>query len=290
MGLPLHPAQQVVNLHVDLGGSPEQSYVDLPNVGTGSFESFTATFAAFAATAQADYFSFVQPSGETFAVWFDKDADGTPPSGAVYTAADNKIEVEIVTGNTATQVAAAAKAAIELDGDFDEYTISAAGGVLTFTAIILGNPANAAPHNTGDTGAGSVAVSVTSGSAAASQNDYFQIRDDDTGLFHVWLNFNGEGVDPDPGSGSVGIEVAIPAASSASAAAALVAAAVNAHAEFEADSSGSRVKVTTASNAVVVDLVAGDSGFTVSVSTQGRATRYSPAMSPSDISNNPSAF
>jgi hypothetical protein len=289
MGIPLNPGQQVVNLHVDMGGSKEQSYATVA-AGTGSFETFTATFGAFASCGQGDYLAFSQPGGETFAVWLDKDANGTTPSGAVYTAADNKIEVDIVTGNTATQVAAAVKAAIELDADFDEYTISADAGVLTFTANTLGNPTNAAPHNTGDTGDGSITVSATSGSAATSQNTYLVLRDDDTGLFHVWFNVNSEGVDPNPGGGSVGIEVAVDAAATDAQAATAMASAIDAHAEFEAEADGARVKITTATKAVVTDIGAGDSGFTVSVSTQGQVSRYDANGSPTDISNNPSAF
>jgi len=138
---PLHPAQQVVNLVNDQGGQPESSYVTIPSsVGTGSFEIFTATFPAFASVTQADYLSFREPNSLTkFAVWLDKDADGTAPSGALYTAAAQKVKASIVTGNTATQVAAAVKSALEAVGAFDEYAISAALGVLTFTANKLGD-------------------------------------------------------------------------------------------------------------------------------------------------------
>lgn len=295
MGIPLSPAQQVVNLKTDMGGSPEQSYVTVSSVGTGSFESFVITCPAGDEAAQADYFSFSQPDGQKFAIWLDVDADGTAPSGAVYTAADNKIEIDVVSTPTPTTAAATAaliKTAIELDGDFDEYTIvDNEDGTLSFTATALGNPANAAPHAADDLSAGNFLASVTSGSSASSQNDYFVLHDDDTGLFHVWLNVNSEGVDPDPGGGSVGIEVAVSAADSAATVAAAIATAVNANAEFEAEYDGAgRVKITTATNAVVVDLADGDLGVTVSVSTQGSVQKYSAAMSPSDISNAPSAF
>ncbi len=290
MGIPLNPAQQVVNLKSDMGGSPEQSYVNV-DASTGAFETFTATFVAFASCAQGDYLSFSEPGGTTFAVWLDKDANGTPPSGAIYTAATQKIEVNIATGNTATQVAQAVKTALEADNDFDEYVITGDAAVLTFTANILGNPANAAPHNTGDTGAGSVVVAVTqAGAAAASQNTYFVLRDDDTGLFHVWFNVNGEGVDPDPGGGSVGIEVELSAADSNATVATKTAAAIEAHAEFLSSSSNARVQITTILDAIVADAGSGDSGFVASVSTQGTSEKYAASMSPSSISNNPSTF
>src|SRR5690606_21689585 len=119
-----------------------------------------------------------------------------------------------------------------------------------------------------DSEAGSIAVTIDQGGAdASSQDTYFVLRDDDTGLFHVWLNVNEEGSDPDPGGGSVGIEVTVDTAMTTSQVANAIATAVNANAEFESSADGSRVRITTATKASVVDIGAGDSGFTVSVST-----------------------
>lgn len=292
MSLPLHPAQLVENLKSDLGGSPEQSYITVSGSSTGVFEKFTATFPAFASTGQGDYLAFIEPvSGTKFAAWLDKDANGTPPSGAVYTAADQKITVAIVTGNTATQVAAAVKAAIELNGSFDEYAIGAVAGQLTFTANKVGTVVDAASHNTGDTGAGSIVAAVTiQGVAAGSQNKYVVLHDDDTGLFHAWMNINAQGSDPNPGGGSVAIEATVAAAATDAQVATALAAAIEAHAEFTGSADGTRVKVVTATNAPLVDLGAGNSGFSVSVSTQGAASKYYASMDPSSISNNPTAF
>lgn len=288
MGIPLHPAQLVENLRSDLGGSFEQSYASTI-ADTGSFEIFTATFLAFASSGQGDYLAFSQPDGTTFAVWLDKDANNTAPSGAVYTAAAEKVEVEIVTGNTATQVAAAVKAAIELNGNFDEFTISALAGVLTFTSNKLGNPANAAPHNTGDTGDGSVVVSVTtSGAASNLNNKYIQFRNAANSAFYAWANVNSEGADPAPGG--TGIEVALTTGMTAAQVATAYAAAIDAHANFEASADGSRVKISTVSKASTTDADAGDSGFSVSSSTQGSAAKDLASSNPADISNNPSAF
>jgi hypothetical protein len=295
MGIPLNPAQEVSSLKTDMGGSVEQSYVTVPSdVGTGSLESFTATLPAGDGAAQGDYLAFTVPGGHKFAVWLNLDSDDTPPSGAVYTAADSKVEVDVtVTGtpDTAAEVAAAVKAAIELDGDFDDMTIvDNEDGSLTFTAGLLGNLTNAAPHNTGDTGAGSIEVSIDqAGAAASAQNTYISLTDDDEDLFHVWLNVNSEGSDPAP-SDSTGIEVAIAAQASANEVAAAIATAIDDNAEFAATADNSRVRIVTATKAVVADISAGNSGFTVAVSTQGAPEKYSSAESPSDISNSPSPF
>jgi len=285
--LPITSATAVESLKGDLTGSPEQSNVDVSGQSTGTFEVFTCLCATFAATAQADYLSFVEPGGETFAVWFDKDANGTPPSGAIYTAATRKIEVDIVTGDSAASVATKMKAAIEANVNFDQFAITRDTATLTFTANKVGNATDAAPHTANDGAAGSLTVSVTTaGVAAGTQNDYFVLRDDDTGLFHVWCDVNSEGVDPNPGGGSVGIEVDIAAGATAAQVATAVAAAVEAHAEFEAEADGARVRITTATNAAVVDIADSNTGFTFSVGTQGgAAVKPSPATATSSLTN-----
>ena len=145
-----------------------------------ALEIFTVTAVAFASTGQGDYLAFSEPTGGTFAAWFDKDNNGTAPTGAIYTAATNKIEVDIVTGDTAAQVATKLKAAIEANGAFDQYVITINSAILTFTANTLGSPTNAAPHNTGDTGAGSLVVSVTGGDATPVGTFDLQGSNDDT--------------------------------------------------------------------------------------------------------------
>ena len=56
---------------------------------------------------QADYFTFRSASGITFAVWFDIDSAGTPPTGATYTSATNKIKVDILSTNIEDQIVSA---------------------------------------------------------------------------------------------------------------------------------------------------------------------------------------
>lgn len=53
---------------------------------------------------QADYFTFENSAGNTWAVWFDIDANGTAPTGATYVSATNKIEVDILSTNTPNQI------------------------------------------------------------------------------------------------------------------------------------------------------------------------------------------
>lgn len=290
---PLNPGQVVENLKTDLGGTIEQSYVDVSSdANGGQFETFKVTFLAEDEHAQGQYFSFECPDGEKAAVWLNINEDDTPPSGAIYTAADSKVPVEVPTASTAIEIAALAKTAIEADLDLAQYDITDnLDGSLTFVANALGVCVNAAPHAADDDGAGAIEVEqIAEGADCNIQSTYFQIRDNDTGLFHVWMNANDEGVDPDPGSGSVGIEIALATPSTPAQIAAAIAAAIEADAEFEASSSGSRVQISTVSKTPVTDLVDGDSGFAVSVQSQGTTERFSPGGSPADISNNPSKF
>lgn len=287
--LPLNPGQQVVNLVNDPGGQYEQSYLTVSGSSTGVFEIFTVTANSFASTAQADYLSFSEPGGETFAVWLDKNTNGTTPTGAIYVAATRKITAAISTGNTAAQVATAIKAACEGNVNFDQYVIGINGAILTFTANKVGAPTDAAPHNTGDTGAGSLSVTVSQqGVAAGSQNKYFTLRKGANSAYYGWLNINSEGSDPSQTGTAVPVTVA--AAATDAQVATAIASALDAVSGLESEADGAVVKITNESKASVTDIGAGNSGFTVSVSTQGVAELYDAALNPASISNNPSAF
>jgi hypothetical protein len=129
----------------------------------GTAEISTITFPAFAGATQGDYVTFETEAGVKYAFWLDLDAAGTAPTGALYVAATNKIEVDIVTGDTAAQVAAKAVAAI---GTIALVTIlDNEDGTVTFTQTNGGACTDPAPKNADDSGAGSITVSVgTAGS------------------------------------------------------------------------------------------------------------------------------
>jgi hypothetical protein len=293
MSFPLNPGQVVENLKSDLGGAVEQTYVDVgASPSTGGLQSVVVTFAAASATTQGDYFTFEQPDEDVLAVWLNIDNNDTAPSGAVYTAADNPVEVDIAGADTAAQVAGKVKTAIEADLDFADVTIvDNLDGSLTLTYDLLGAYAEAGVYNADDSGAGSVVASTVLGSAAGLQNKYFTVYDDADAAHHVWMNVNGEGVDPDPGS-STGVEVAVAAGLSASALATALAAGVETidSGYFSASGDGQRVVISASAEDEIVDVAVGDSGFTVAVQSQGASEKLAPAGSPASISNNPSAF
>jgi hypothetical protein len=286
---PIAPSTPVANLKTDGSGAVEQMYAELATLGLGSLESFVVTCPDGETAAQGDFLHVVMADGTKIAVWLDIDAAGTAPNGAIFSAVDDSALVPVVltgTPSTAIEVAAALKTAIEAT-DLDTVTIvDNLDGTLTFTSDVLGNITNSAVYAEDEVAASSLAIAVTAGSAASSQNDYLVLSDDDTGLFHAWFNVNGEGVDPDPGGGSFGIEVEIAAAATSAQAATALAAAIEAHAEFEAEADGSRVKIIAGSRASVVDMTAGDSGITFSIQVQGYAEQKpSPGTLTSSLTN-----
>lgn len=132
----------------------------------GLEEITTVTFPNTAGATQADYLHILNQAGRKTAIWLDIDANGTAPTGALYLAADSTVQVDIVTGNTATQVAAAAVAAM---GSLPGLTIlDNLDGTVTFTQTAVGVTTDAAPKSENDAGAGSIGVAITRQGTAAS--------------------------------------------------------------------------------------------------------------------------
>lgn len=235
----------------------------------GRFERFTLTAPSFAASAQGDYFVFTDQAGATWAAWLDKDANGTAPTGAAYTAATNKIKVSIVTGNTATQVGTAVKAA--LSAVTDPGITDNLDGTLTFLYSQLGNKPDPARHNTGDTGNGSFAITINQQGAASSLNSTYFLLNSPTYSYYVWMNVNSTGTDPMVNN-STGIMVTLAGGDSANAVATAVSSAVDSTAPFTSSPSTNVVTITDASTGAAIDAsdsVAAPTGFTVAAFTQG---------------------
>lgn len=100
-------------------------------------------------------------------------------------------------------------------------------------------------------------------------NKYFLISAGDGGSdYYVWFNVSGGGVDPAL-SGKTPIPVAISTNDTASTVATAVQTAVDAEADFGATVLTDTVTITNALGGVTVDGSAGNSGFTVTVTTKG---------------------
>ena len=134
------------------------------------------TIPATASATQADYVVLTNAYGVKAACWLDINAAGTAPTGAAYVAATVKIKVSIVTGGTAIQNGNIFAAAIDANSWADgSVVISNGDGSVTITQAIGAVVAAAAPHNAGDTTAGSItAAVVTAGSAVkAARVDHY---------------------------------------------------------------------------------------------------------------------
>lgn len=98
---------------------------------------------------------------------------------------------------------------------------------------------------------------------------YFLISAGDSGTnYYIWFKVSGSGSDPAI-VGRTGVEIAISTNDSATAVAAAVAAVLNPMSDFAASSSLAVLTITNALGGLTTDAAAGNSGFSVSVTTQG---------------------
>jgi len=149
--------------YIDAAAADENDFVDykLPASIAERGAIFTFNLNSFAGTGQADYFFFTAPN-RTYAVWIDKDNNGTAPTGAIYTSAGTKIEVDIATGDTISGVAEKVRIALAANTTFattDGIVASRPGSDqrLTITLPSYVGPNNSV-NNAGDSGAGSITL------------------------------------------------------------------------------------------------------------------------------------
>lgn len=105
--------------------------------------------------------------------------------------------------------------------------------------------------------------------AGSLNSKYFLLNTTTTG-YYVWLNVGGLGIDPAV-VGRTGVEVAVATDATAAQVALAVQTAVDLLAGFVATVLSATITITNAVAGVVSDATAGDSGFAVTVTTQGAA-------------------
>ncbi len=125
------------------------------------------------------------------------------------------------------------------------------------------------PILTRTSGAEVTTVTTIGDTAGSLAGKYFLISAGDPGEdFYVWYNVSGSGTDPELVN-KTGIEVAIATNNSASTVAAATQTVLQAHADFNATVLSNVITVTAALAGYVVAPGAGNSGFAVSVTTEG---------------------
>ena len=143
---------------------PDQSVGALKRAD-GTRESYTLTLPATSAATQSDYVNIYDAAGTHYAIWLDIDADGTAPTGALYVAADTKIEVDIVGGGTAAQNGTLFYNAV--NGVIADVSfVDNEDGTVDVTLDDVEDATDAVPKNADDSGAGSVTVgTITDGTS-----------------------------------------------------------------------------------------------------------------------------
>ncbi len=235
---------------------------------TGVFEIQRVTAPAVAAAAQGDYFVVSNQAGDTVAVWLDIDAAGVAPTGAAYVAADDQVEVDVITGDTATQVAGKIVAAMAATL-VDVTILDNADGTIDFTSDLLGNVTALARHNTGDTGNGSFVIATQTGGAASNLNNSYFLYNTPDAEFAFWFNVSSLGVDPAV-AGKTMVAVAISASATADAVATALETAMEAQTGINSTVATDTVSVVNIEHGEVSVPVDGTpaTGFTFTV-TQG---------------------
>ncbi len=141
---------------------------DDDDAGAGSIAVSQTTPGVNKTGVQGDYIFLTNAAGETLAAWLDIDQDNTAPVGAAYLGADERVVIECSSGESAAEVAALAKTAIETAAWEDTVTlVDAGGGDLTVTQDTAGIVAVPVPHDNDDAGAGTITTDPTTPGTAA---------------------------------------------------------------------------------------------------------------------------
>lgn len=244
---------------------------------TGALEVQVITWTNFAGGAQGDYIVVENAAGTKWAFWIDKNNAGTAPTGAAYVAvgAGNRVRINTTTGDTAAAIGAiftTAAAALA-----NVTVLDNADGTVRLTQTKMGNTTAPDPHNTGDTGVGSILHSTTTpGVASNLTSTYFVLYGAtagggaETGIYY-YFNINSEGVDPAPAGFTLGSAIVAVVAASAATVATAANTAIDAHALFASTRTSAVVTVTNTDRGGVTDASVGTvpAAFSRSVTTQG---------------------
>lgn len=286
----IQPAQSVGILRNV--GMREQSLLSGFVADTGVKDIQTLTFGAFAVFAQGDFFIAENAAGYKIAVWFDLDANGTEPNGALYSAADEAVEVNIATGNTATQVAAAVQAAIVTAfAAVDMTTTNPSAGVVRIAQDLMGVTVAAEGFIEAETdpSAGITAAVVTAGVASNWLNKYILFSSGSTN-YAAWANVAEEGVDPEVATKTM-VEVEFAASATAATVLAAFVAAIDALTGLKCVPHDAGLQIVNEASGNTGNATAGNSPAVLGTIEQGTSStngQINPGDSPADLTNAPS--
>ncbi len=285
------PSQSVGALKGDLDKRRERTLIACI-AETGKKALSVVTVPTTAAAGEGDFFIYTALNGQKLGFWLNKnDAGndaGSAPVGLLAAACDSLTEIDIVTGGTAIVNAALVFAELEAVMAAEDVTaVDNLDGTITLTEDLVGSGVTLVRKNLNESGNGAFGVASTDGAASVLQNKKMTILNSTT-AFYAWFNVNGEGADP-TGTGT-GLEVALsPGTSGVTAAqvSAALAAILLAATGLFASADGSNVYASSDAEAPAVDAGAGNTGFTVTVVSQGQGAVVDAGGSPADFTNEP---
>jgi hypothetical protein len=268
----LHPAQIVADINGLMSETREETKVQVIDFSGGIKEVQSVVVAATASVAQGDFIILEDTAGLKYAFWMDIDAAGTQPAGILYSAANVKTKVSIITGGTAPQNAALLKTKIDSTSAFGTTSISTA--TVSVPQLLTGDATAPVRKNAAENGNGSFTVATVTGGVIPTLNSKYFTFDKSGTAYYAWFNVNGKGSDPAPGG--TGVEIVATGEESASAVAALAAAAINALAGITSVNDGSILKIVVDAVGNITNATAGNTGLSVDVRAQGADGLLSP--------------
>lgn len=215
------------------------------------------TVADVSGSLSSTYFTIFDTVGSV-AVWFNTGSSTQPAHGA-----NRSIMVTIAPNNTAAQVATALQTALNSDS---EFTASVLSETVTVTLNTPFSVDDVTDFNTGF----DFTVSQQGDNPASLGGKYFTIYDD-VGPVRIWFDVDNTSVAPPIPGGGRRIEVDIASNDSAVAVATALRSVVDADAKFAASRTNNEVTITSSSVGTRTDGSDFNTGFTISVVTQGAA-------------------
>ena len=151
--------QPQVMLTVPAGINEIQHLAFATQVGTSETTQFAFTTGLL--STQADYFTIWSTSGNKYAVWLNINGAGTQPTGADYvsTPLANRVAANILSADNASQVAF--KVFTAVNGVLLPFAWTLNTNVVQANTTTSGSTTDALTHNANDSGAGSIAATVT---------------------------------------------------------------------------------------------------------------------------------
>lgn len=288
----LLPGQIVSDIPITPEGQPEHSKLAVLDLSGFIREVQVVTCPSGGTATQADYFlNYYYDDSLKFAIWLDIDGNGTAPTGSDFTNATYQKEIDILSTDTATQVATKIREFLQADADFiaEEDSISQSGANLSILQDTLYNILPIAVHNANDSGSGSFTQSTTAQGVPATLDGKHFLISSQTRNLYVFFNMGLATLGSVPG-GYVVKTVSLSGNETAGEICQMIAGVLNGDAgnTFEATCEGDQLHVSSTGKANITNASSGDCGYSLDIQFQGTASFDAfPSGNAGALSNSP---